>query len=372
MTRTALPHLEESLRRGLDLLQEKLLEMATRAEQAHWDALDALKRMDRQAAYLVIFRDQHIDRLETELDRLCIEFMVRQQPAGRHLRFVFSVVKITKELERVGDYAESVARQVLNLAAAPAPELLARLDQLAGVSLPMFKQAVRAFLDSDPGLARSLIHEEVRADRLRREFDGEVTARCRAQEVSTDAYTPLLTVARRLERVSDQARNICEEALYTAIGEYVKHQESDTFTILFAGEDTSGLPAMAECAAASLKLPVFRFSGIGLKAVPMDPGVMQFLQSRGMDPAGYVPKTADTLREGMEIHVVVAFSAAMREAMEKRFDRSLVVEWKIRPVSGQGTEVTADYEPVLQALDGHIRDLVAALQGVKKGQITDV
>ena len=61
----------------------------------------------------MILRDQYIDELETELDRLCLEFLVRQQPVAGHLRFVFTAIQINQELERIGDYAESIARQVL-------------------------------------------------------------------------------------------------------------------------------------------------------------------------------------------------------------------------------------------------------------------
>jgi len=368
VTRTALPHLEESLRRGLDLLQEKLLEMATRAEQAHWDALDALKRMDRQAAYLVIFRDQHIDRLETELDRLCIEFLVRQQPAGRHLRFVFSVVKITKELERVGDYAESVARQVLNLAVAPAPELVARLEQLAGISLPMFKQAVQAFLESDPSLARSLIHEEIRADRVRRDFDCEVTALCRIQKVPTDAYAPLLTVARRLERVSDQARNICEETLYASVGEYVKHQDSGVFNVLFVDDDTATRAALAERIAGKLQIPGFTFHGVGVQTAPLDVAVATFMRDKGLDVQGYRGQTMSSLDATVDPHVVVVLSSGVKDVVDQQFRRSLIIEWRIPPVAGQ----VPACEEACRIIEGHVRDLVAAIQGSRKETISDV
>lgn len=75
--------------------------------------LEALLQRDRQLAYSVILRDQDVDALDTELDRRCMEFIVRHQPARSNLRFVYSASKITSQLERVGDYAESIARQVL-------------------------------------------------------------------------------------------------------------------------------------------------------------------------------------------------------------------------------------------------------------------
>ncbi len=105
------PHLEESLQRGIDLIRGKVVEMADLSERALKASLQALIEQNRQLAYSVILRDQYIDELETELDRLCLEFMVRQQPAASHLRFVFATIKINKGLERVGDYAENIARR---------------------------------------------------------------------------------------------------------------------------------------------------------------------------------------------------------------------------------------------------------------------
>src|SRR3954469_979092 len=89
--------------------------MASLAETALKSCVAALGAKNRQLAYSVILRDQRIDELEKEIDRLCLEFIVRQQPVAGTLRFAYAAIKINLELERVGDYAESMARSVLNL-----------------------------------------------------------------------------------------------------------------------------------------------------------------------------------------------------------------------------------------------------------------
>ena len=111
---------ETSLQRDIERIHAKLAEMAHLAGRALDGALRAFIECDRQVAYAVILRDRRIDELERELDRLCLEFLVRQQPAAKHLRFVYSTIKINLELERVGDYAESIARQIIKLSAIPA------------------------------------------------------------------------------------------------------------------------------------------------------------------------------------------------------------------------------------------------------------
>ena len=155
MTTLSTPHLEAVLQHDIDLIRAKLLEMAALDEQALTRALQAFLKRDRQLAYSVILRDQDVDALETELDRLCLEFIVRHQPAAAHLRFVYSASKIVNELERVGDYAESIARQVLLISSLPFDVPTDRFNEIANLAIPMLHNAVRAFVDKNPDLART-------------------------------------------------------------------------------------------------------------------------------------------------------------------------------------------------------------------------
>ena len=96
-------HLEESLQQDIDRIRRKVTSMAELGERALKDCVRALLERNRQLAYSIIFRDQRIDELEQEIDRLCLEFLVRQQPVAGHLRFAYATIKINLELERVGD-----------------------------------------------------------------------------------------------------------------------------------------------------------------------------------------------------------------------------------------------------------------------------
>ena len=103
-------HFEATLQRDISLIRSKIAEMSALDQQALKRSLDALINNNRQEAYSVILRDQRIDELEKEIDRLCLEFLVRQQPVAGPLRFAYVTIKINQELERIGDYCESVAR----------------------------------------------------------------------------------------------------------------------------------------------------------------------------------------------------------------------------------------------------------------------
>src|SRR5438552_17436236 len=145
-----LTHLEESLQRDINRIRSKIIEMGGLAERALEMSLRALVENNRQLAYGVILRDQYIDELEKEIDRLCLEFLVRQQPAGTHLRFAYATIKINLELERIGDYAESIARQVLKVSSLPQQPSYEKFVAIANLAIPMLQQAVQSFVDQNP------------------------------------------------------------------------------------------------------------------------------------------------------------------------------------------------------------------------------
>ncbi len=199
--------------------------MSALAERALRDCVEALTDGNRQRAYAVILRDQYIDEKEKEIDRLCLEFLVRQQPVGVHLRLAYSAIKINLELERVGDYAESVARQLLRLSSLPAPPeaIRERIVEMADLAIPMLHDAIEAFVRQDPELARKVIAIEPAVDALLGKLATDVIEALREQKVLPEMMEPLVTIGRRFERVADQARNVCMETLYMCTGEYAKH-----------------------------------------------------------------------------------------------------------------------------------------------------
>ena len=134
-------HYEETLQRDIERIRQKVREMGGLAVVSLKSCMKALIERNRQVAYSVIVRDQRIDELEKEIDRLCLEFIVRQQPVAGTLRFAYAAIKINSELERVGDYAESMARQILMLSdlefTFPSSLISGRANNTSLASLPM-------------------------------------------------------------------------------------------------------------------------------------------------------------------------------------------------------------------------------------------
>jgi phosphate transport system protein len=356
--------LEESLQRDLDLLRGKVSEMANLSLEAISGAVRALVEGNRPLAYTVILRDQYIDELETEIDQLCLEFLVRHQPVGSHLRFAYTTIQINKEIERIGDYAESIARQALtlaNLEIKPDLGLVAELGKVAG---QMLSSAVQAFVKADAPLAWRTIDLEEDANHLRNRINADLAALSQAGRIPPEAFAPLMTVARRLERAADQAKNLCEDVLYLCTGEFVKHKGHEGFRILFVDPENSGLSQMAEALGNSLHLPRFAFSSAGLNPQPLDVRTLEFLRSKGIDPSNQSSKSLEQMANWVTCQVLITFSPETAKALPQRSNKTILLTWPITdPLKAQGNDQQRQqaWDSAWELLRSNLTDLVGAI-----------
>jgi phosphate transport system protein len=360
------PHLEAVLQRDIDLICAKMLEMLALDEQALTRALEAFLKRDRQLAYSVILRDQDVDALDTESERLCLEFIVRHQPAAGHLRFVYSASRVVNLLERVGDYAESIARQVLLISPLPFEVPTDKFNEIANLAIPMLHNAVRAFVDKNPDLARATMASEPRVNQVRDSINADLVEWRQQGRLPLEALPPMLTVARRFERVSDQATNICEQALYSVTGEYLRHLPSEGFHVLFVDETNGCLSRIAEAAANRLGANRFTFSSAGLVAGTADPQTIWFLAEKGVDISHQPSRSVDQVPQLDRMQVIVALCKEAQKAFPQKPTKTLGLEWLVPdPSKARGTpeEVRAAYERAFESLSSHLRDLVQAILG---------
>jgi phosphate transport system protein len=362
--------LEESLERDIERIRQHVLEMSSLAERALRDTVEALVENKQQIAYAVILRDQYIDEKEKEIDRLCLEFLVRQQPVGGLLRLAYSTIKINLELERVGDYAESVARHVLKLSTLPRPPagVVQRLVQMADLAIPMLHDSIDAFIRQDPEQARKTILAEPSVDALLGKLNSEVVELLRQQQIVPEMMEPLVTIGRRFERVADQARNICMEVLYMCTGEYAKHPGVEAFRVLFVGEHNSCRSQMAEAIAQALNQPKFIFSSAGLDPRPIDAATLQFMKEKGHDLSRMFAKTIYQVPNLDYYQVVVGVAEQAQGAFPRSPRNTVYVDWSIDDpsgVKGSPEEIRAAYERTYTFLSSHVRALVEAVLGNK-------
>ena len=361
-------HFEQSIERDLGRLRSELLEMAGLAARALRTSVRALVEGNRQLAYAVILRDRYIDEKEKEIDRLSLEFLVRQQPAGGLLRLAYSTIKVNLEIERVGDYAESVARHVLRLNQTLPEAVTQRIVEMADLAIPMVHDSINAFIRQDIDLARRTIEVEPAVDALQSKLNSDLIELLRSHTIAPEMMDPLLTIGRRFERVADQARNVCMEALYLSTGEYAKHPGSDAFRILFVGEHNACRSQMAEAIGDSLNQPNFIFSSAGLDPAPIDAATLRFMQEKGFDLSRMAPKAIHQVPDLDQYQVVVGVAEQSRRAFPQSPRKMVYVDWSIDdPSRAQGSpeEIRASYETTFQFLASHVRDLVEAVLGSK-------
>jgi phosphate transport system protein len=361
-----MPHFEETLQRDTDRIRRKVREMASLCGMALEGCLTALGDRNRQIAYSVIIRDQRIDELEKEIDRLCLEFIVRQQPVAGTLRFAYVTIKINSELERVGDYAESIARQILQLSAMDVTVPIHRFREIADIAIPMFHAAVEAFLAQDTALALKTMEAEEKVDRLRHTLNAEILELSQVAKIPLAAVSPLMTVVNRMERVADQAKSICQETLYMCTGEYVKHSGSEVIRVLFVDEHNSCRSQMAEAIGSSLKQPKFVFTSAGLDRQPLDPRTVTFLAARGLDISLKAPKTVDQVPHFDHYQVMVSLAKEAQRVFPPPPTKAVCLDWSITdPSTVQGSEevVAKAYEETFEFLKAHVHDLVEAVLG---------
>jgi phosphate transport system protein len=359
-------HYEETLQRDIERIRAKVREMAGLAEGSLRGCMRALAERNRQLAYSVIVRDQRIDELEKEIDRLCLEFIVRQQPVAGTLRFAYAAIKINSELERVGDYAESMARQILMLTEIEFEFPQERFAEIAGAATPMLHVAIEAFLTQDPALAKKAMEVEEAIDRLRHVLNAELVQLQHAGKLPLGALSPLMTIVNRFERVGDQAKSICQEVLYMCTGEYLKHTGSDVFRLLFVDEHNSCRSQMAEAIGNALGQPKFIFASAGLDRRPIDPMALSFLRSKGLDISRQTSKAIDQIPHLDHYQIIVALAKAAERVFPPPPTKAVCLDWSLRDpstVTGSPEEIRLAYQEAFDYLQAHIHDLVEAVLG---------
>ncbi len=207
----------------LDVLRDRVLVLGGEAEAALARAMYALCERDSEAAREVLEGDDAIDRLEVEIDRLCVDVLALRQPAARDLRFVISVAKITPILERVADHACNIARVALDLNDEPRLRPIPELTRMAGVASSMLRSALDAFTKGDAAAARQVIERDDEIDRMYEKLFHDLIGLMVREPAATPRAARLLFVAKHLERVADYVTDICELTVYMAEAAVIKH-----------------------------------------------------------------------------------------------------------------------------------------------------
>ena len=211
----------------IQTLKQQLLLMSGRAEGIVRKAVESLLRRDPALADEVIVDDHSIDRMEIDIEEACIQLLALQQPLARDLRLIASALKISNDLERVGDHAVNIAGCTKELVGKDPVKPPADLPVLAEKALAMLRDALDAFVRGDADAARRLVHRDDEVDELNRLVFAELTRRMIADPQQVERSLTLVLVSRNLERIGDLATNVAEEVVFITEARIIKHHTDE-------------------------------------------------------------------------------------------------------------------------------------------------
>lgn len=209
----------QSYNQELEALRQELLRMGTLVSDAIQDAVHSLAKQDAELARRVIAGDDVIDKMEQDIEDKCMVLIARQQPLARDLRVIGTGLKITTDLERIGDHAYDIANVTLKLANQPLIKPLVDIPRMAGMAQKMLNDSLEAYVNLDIAMAEKICQADDEIDSLYQQVFRELLTFMMEDPRTITQATQLIFVARYLERIGDHCTNIAEWTIYLVTGQ---------------------------------------------------------------------------------------------------------------------------------------------------------
>lgn len=355
---------EQRLQKDLARLRSELSLIGERVEGAIQNALRALFSQDEQLANMTVLGDMGINRLCLSLDRLCHNCIIRHQPSAGHLRLITSVLRMVDELERIGDYAVTISRAALHSQKQPTGLLKQNLETMAQNADSMLKQALAAFATEDAQLARKTMQM---ADVVGQQLADAFAALEKNEEPNDNQVRFMLdifAICYMLERVSDRAKNICEETLFMLVGE---SKPEKVFTVLFVDQDNSIKSQMAEAIAKRFYPTQAIFRSAGLQAGTVSESMLAFMRYQGCPMENIHAKSLESFAlSDEENQIIISLAGPVRSYPIPLAFHTAFLDWNV----GESVDAKADlqsqrtqYELIYRAISLQIHGLMEVLRG---------
>jgi len=207
----------------LDGLKENLLRMAILVEEAIGNAVQSLVKRDSDLAKKTFEGEEQINEMEIDIDGKCLKLLALMQPMAADLRFITSAMKITTDLERMGDQAVNIAERAISLNQEPQLKPYIDIPRMAEITQSMVKDVLDAFVNGDSKLARSVCERDDIVDGLNDQVFRELLTFMMADPQTVTRAVHLMIVCRCLERIGDHATNIAEDVIFMLDARVIKH-----------------------------------------------------------------------------------------------------------------------------------------------------
>ncbi len=216
-------HTDREYEHELRQLREQLLLLGSHVEALIGDSIKALTERDTALADRTIAADKAVDRMEVELDALCLQILARRQPVASDLRFITLVLKVVTDLERIADLGVNVCERVLELNAEAQLKPYVDLPRMGQEVQSMLREVLDAFVAKDAKRARAVIERDSVVDALYAQVFRELLTFMMENAHNVYRATRLQSVAKYLERMADHTTNLAEMVIFMVDGKDVRH-----------------------------------------------------------------------------------------------------------------------------------------------------
>ena len=207
-----------TFRKGFQEIQGKVLAMGGMVAEEINRSIESLKKRDLKMAHKVIANDAKIDELRFAIEDMCIGLVSTQKPKTDDLRVIVAILNITTELERIGDYAEGIARIAVMIGDEPPLKPLIDIPRMAELTTEMIDKSLKSFVTRDVELAKHVVSMDDSIDGLYDQVFRELLTFMMVDPKTINRATRLIWVAHNLERAADRVINICERVVFTVTG----------------------------------------------------------------------------------------------------------------------------------------------------------
>ena len=199
-------------------IQDDVLKMGSMVEKAINRSIEALKKRDLVQAHQIIADDAKINEQRFSIEDRCIGLIATQQPVASDLRIIVAILNIITELERIGDYADGIAKITVMIGDEPPLKPLIDIPRMAETTIEMVHKSLESLVNRDVELAKQVISMDSTVDSLYDQVFRELITFMMVDGKTINRATRLIWVAHNLERAADRATNICERVVFTITG----------------------------------------------------------------------------------------------------------------------------------------------------------
>ena len=218
-------HTDKKYEEDLKKLRDDILYMGGLVENQIQRAVNSLVDRDSNLAETIIERDHEVNRLDVEIDDLCIQLFALHQPAARDLRFITTALKITTDLERIGDMAVNICERALELNVEPLLKPYIDIPRMAQISQRMIRESLDAFVREDTDLALKVCKDDQEVDDLNSQIFRETISFMIEDPHTINRAMKISSVSKYLERIADHATNIAEMVVFMVKGKSIRHMK---------------------------------------------------------------------------------------------------------------------------------------------------